>query len=289
METATGALSRVITKLGVLLNDEYYLPKRRREEIMFLQSELESMEFALKKLSNTPTDQLNIYDKIWARDLSELSDYIEDSIDKLMIPGKLNESAELSRNGRHIAKIQFYMIATRIIRDIKSRVSEVHKRCPRYDVNLGVDKPTKPTVDPRLFSQYTMIKDLVGIDETRDELIKILMGENGVPSQQGKIVSIVGFGGMGKTTLANAVYEKISAQFDCYAFVSVSRTPDLNKLFKDILYQLDRNKYDDSMNETFVYEQQLINELREFLQHKRYGSPSIPAISVCAYELFCCC
>jgi hypothetical protein len=279
METATGALSRVITKLGVLLNDEYYLPKRRREEIMFLQSELESMEFALKKLSNTPTDQLNIYDKIWARDLSELSDYIEDSIDKLMIPGKLNESAELSRNGRHIAKIQFYMIATRIIRDIKSRVSEVHKWCP--DVNLGVDKPTKPTVDPRLFSQYTMIKDLVGIDETRDELIKILMGENGVPSQQGKIVSIVGFGGMGKTTLANAVYEKISAQFDCYAFVSVSRTPDLNKLFKDILYQLDRNKYDDSMNETFVYEQQLINELREFLQHKRYGSPSIPAISVC--------
>jgi hypothetical protein len=279
METATGALSRVITKLGVLLNDEYYLPKRRREEIMFLQSELESMEFALKKLSNTPTDQLNIYDKIWARDLSELSDYIEDSIDKLMIPGKLNESAELSRNGRHIAKIQFYMIATRIIRDIKSRVSEVHKWCP--DVNLGVDKPTKPTVDPRLFSQYTMIKDLVGIDETRDELIKILMGENGVPSQQGKIVSIVGFGGMGKTTLANAVYEKISAQFDCYAFVSVSRTPDLNKLFKDILYQLDRNKYDDSISETFVYEQQLINELREFLQHKRYGSPSIPAISVC--------
>jgi len=200
----------------------------------------------------------------------------------------LNKSAELSLVRRLQAKMniifQFstdrHMIATRI-RDIKSRVSEVHKRCPRYDVNLGVDKPTKPTVDPRLFSQYTMIKDLVGIDETRDELIKILMGENGVPSQQGKIVSIVGFGGMGKTTLANAVYEKISAQFDCYAFVSVSQTPDLNKLFKDILYQLDRNKYDDSINETFVYEQQLINELREFLQHKRYGSPSIPAISVC--------
>ena len=281
METATGALSRVITRLGVLLTDEYYLPKRMRKKIMFLQSELESMEFALKKLSNTPTDQLNSQDKIWARDLRELSDDIEDIIDTLMMPGKLNESAELSRMLSRIRRsVARHMIPTRI-RDIISRVSEVHKRCPRYDVNLGVDKPTKPTVDPRLFSQYTMIKDLVGIDETRDELIKILMGENGVPSQQGKIVSIVGFGGMGKTTLANAVYEKISAQFDCYAFVSVSQTPDLNKLFKDILYQLDRNKYDDSINETFVYEQQLINELREFLQHKRYGSPSIPAISVC--------
>ena len=38
------------------------------------------------------------------------------------------------------------------------------------------------------------MKELVGIDEARDELIKTLEEENGVSMQQnGKIVSIVGF------------------------------------------------------------------------------------------------
>ena len=69
-------------------------------------------------------------------------------------------------------------------------------------------------LEPRL-SKYMEVNELVGIDETIDELVKILMGDNGVRLQQGKIVSIVGFGGLGKTTLANAVYEKIGALFDC--------------------------------------------------------------------------
>ncbi|XP_012703800.1 disease resistance protein RPP13 [Setaria italica] len=154
-------------------------------------------------------------------------------------------------------------IATEI-REIKSRVIEVHKRRRMYEVSLGVDKPV--TVDPRLFAQYTEVKELVGIDEARDELInKILIEGNEVPLKQGRIVSIVGFGGLGKTTLANAVYKKIRAQFDCYAFVSVSQIPDLKKLYKGLLYDLGK-----SINEETLDERRLIEVLREFLEDKRY-------------------
>jgi adenylylsulfate kinase-like enzyme len=74
-------------------------------------------------------------------------------------------------------------------------------------------------IDPRLFSQYTEAKELVGIDEARDELIKTLEEENEVSMQQhGKIVSIVGFGELGKTTLANAFYQKIRPRFNCCAY-----------------------------------------------------------------------
>ncbi|CAL4991218.1 unnamed protein product [Urochloa decumbens] len=156
-----------------------------------------------------------------------------------------------------------HKIATEI-REIKSRVMEVHERRRRYEVNLGVYKPV--SVDPRLFTQFTEVKQLVGINEARDELIhKIMTEENEALLKQGKIVSIVGFGGLGKTTLANAVYKKITAQFDCCAFVSVSQSPDLKKLYKGLLHDLGKN-----INEETLDERRLIELLREFLQDKRY-------------------
>ncbi|WVZ50290.1 hypothetical protein U9M48_001559, partial [Paspalum notatum var. saurae] len=271
MELVTGALPSVIAKLGDLLAGEYDLQKGVKGEIRFLQSELQSMRGALEKISGAPVDQLDVQDKIWARDLRELSYDIEDNIDAFTVRGRGSDSAKLHLHGvrklidRSVglfrkAKVR-HGIATEI-KGIRSRVIEVHERRRRYEVNLG--KPST-TVDPRLFTRYTEAKELVGIDGARDELIKILTGEN----EHGKVVSIVGFGGLGKTTLANAVYEKIRPLFNCCAFVSASQTPDLKRLFKGTLYQLDKKKYE-RINESQLDEVQLVGELREFLQQKRY-------------------
>ena len=56
--------------------------------------------------------------------------------------------------------------------------------------------------------------------------------------QEPRVVSIVGFGGLGKTILANEVFVKLGEDFDCKAFVSVSQRPDMMMLLKSLAAQM---------------------------------------------------
>uniref|UniRef100_A0A0D9YQB1 Uncharacterized protein n=1 Tax=Oryza glumipatula TaxID=40148 RepID=A0A0D9YQB1_9ORYZ len=63
------------------------------------------------------------------------------------------------------------------------------------------------------------------------------------------------------------VYHKIDESFDCRAMVSVSRTPDIKKLLRDLLFQI--NKSEHEMSKEWEMEQ-LIPTLRDNLKDKRW-------------------
>jgi hypothetical protein len=78
-------------------------------------------------------------------------------------------------------------------------------------------------------------------------------------------------GGLGKTTLANAVYSELLGQFDRRAFVTVSQNPDVKKVLRDLLYELDNPKFNELSGATLLDERQLIDQLRNSLHTIRYG------------------
>lgn len=82
--------------------------------------------------------------------------------------------------------------------------------------------------------------------------------------QELRVVSIVGFGGLGKTTLANEVYNKLGKSFACKAFVSVSQRPDMVVLLKSLVTQILGRGTD------ICEVNGLIDSLRKYLQDKRY-------------------
>ncbi|XP_020165360.1 disease resistance protein RGA5 [Aegilops tauschii subsp. strangulata] len=136
----------------------------------------------------------------------------------------------------------------------------------RYEI-LG--EPTgRPTtralvaVDPRLWALYPDASGLVGIDGPKEKLAEQLEKGN---TQQLKVVSVVGFGGMGKTTLANQVRHKIKSQFDCTAFVSVSQIPNMATILSRTLLQVGGTLPSDSNDD-----RRLIDCLRDHLKNKRY-------------------
>ena len=142
---------------------------------------------------------------------------------------------------------------------------EVSKQRTRYKIDDAVPKPNNTNIDLRLLAMYAESAGLVGIDGPRDELIQ-LMDRDGVPSYQLKVVSIVGFGGLGKTTLANQVYHKLEGEFQCTTFVSVSQKPNIRKILRTILYHVGFNN---SSIQTWE-ENELISVLQKFLSDKRY-------------------
>ncbi|KAF0907418.1 hypothetical protein E2562_017359 [Oryza meyeriana var. granulata] len=241
-EIVTGAISTLLPKLS---KGEYQLQKTIRGEIMSLMNELEWMQATL----------LEVPFIVRVDEPRRFRGFIDRSLNLLT---KFKIRHKIGCN----------------IRDIKSHIKEVGKLRDKYNVDgVRVAKPVGQTVDfLRLLSALDKkASDLVATEKKTDDLVRRLMEmHDDVESKQKlKVVSIVGFGGLGKTTLANVVYQKLKGEFDCGAFVSISLNPNLVGIFKNLLRQLDEDKYRNINGETWD-EGQLINELKKFLQNKRY-------------------
>ncbi|KAF7046769.1 hypothetical protein CFC21_055770 [Triticum aestivum] len=278
MDLATGAMGSLLLKLGQLLKEEYKLQTGVKEDVEYLERELKSMHAALRKVGDVPRDQLDEQVKLWANEVRDLSFIMEDIVDKFLVrvegvepaikPRKLKKV--MKKMGNLFSKSKTRHEISDEIKDIKLRVKEAADRRDRYRVHDMVTNLAGPTtVDPHLLALFKHQKELVGIDDSLNDLTKKMGDGDFDVSKQLKILSIFGFGGLGKTTLAKAMYDKLKAQFDCSAFVPVGQNPSLKKLLNDILFGIDKLKHRDSTLLSWD-ERQLIDELRLLLENQRY-------------------
>nr|UBY07233.1 NBS-LRR disease resistance protein [Dasypyrum villosum] len=230
------------------------------------------MHGALRKYTNLvdPDEQV----KEWISLVRELAYDTEDCFDKFIHhlgDGGTQEAGfkEFFRKAARRLKTlgARHGIASQID-DLKLRIKQVKELKTSYKLD-DIDCTTTghATVDPRLAALFAEEAHLVGIDGPRDDLANWMLEEEN--KHHRRVCSIVGFGGLGKTTLANAVYHKIQERFDCHALVSVSQKPDTKKIIKDLISQMSRNSEFTKDMESWD-EQKSIGKLRELLQHKRY-------------------
>uniref|UniRef100_A0ACD6ARA1 Uncharacterized protein n=1 Tax=Avena sativa TaxID=4498 RepID=A0ACD6ARA1_AVESA len=215
MDHATGAMGSLLLKLGDLLMEEYKLQTGVMDDIEYMKRELTSMYIALRKVGDVPRDQLDPQVKNWADEVRNLSYVMEDIIDKFLVrvegvepnakPCKLKRL--MKKMGELFTKSKTRHEISDEIKGIKVRVQEAADRRDRYKVSDVVANPTGAIIaDPRMLSLYKDKKDLVGIDGPLNELTNMLRDGHGDVDKQLKIVSIFGFGGLGKTTLAKALF-----------------------------------------------------------------------------------
>jgi hypothetical protein len=195
-------------------------------------------------------------------DAWELSYNMDDDIDDFML------SLEASDGGGHGHGSSLKSL----FRDFKIIVVDVSRRCrdewrsaPDEDIS---SHRTKRTEDPRAGFLHKDTSELVGMDEPKKQLLKLL--------EDHEMVCIHGFAGMGKTALADLVYHEIGHEFECRAFVSLSKSPDMLEVLRAVLSQVtDGVQSSGSRSTEAATEENLSNEISNFLSDKRYANLQI--------------
>ncbi|XP_020162628.1 disease resistance protein RPM1 [Aegilops tauschii subsp. strangulata] len=109
-------------------------------------------------------------------------------------------------------------------------------------------------------------EDLVGVDTNREKLEGYLGSDDLVRS----VIVLHGMGGLGKTALAANVYKKEREKFECHTWVSISQTYSIKDVLKCLITELYKNRNDTPGNINNMDINGLQDELRTFLQDKKY-------------------
>ena len=161
-----------------------------------------------------------------------------------------------------------YGIANQID-DLKARVKEVKELKSSYKLDdIAGSTVERSAVDPRLFALFVEEEHIVGIDGPRDDLVNWMVEEKDSTTKNLKVLSIVAFGGLGKTTLAKEVCRRIQGHFHCHAFVSISQKPNVKNIMKDVISQVPFKK--EFIEDIDAWdEKKFVAKLRQLLQDKR--------------------
>ncbi|PUZ53247.1 hypothetical protein GQ55_5G038100 [Panicum hallii var. hallii] len=268
-----GVLGPLLGKLTSLLADECARLKGVRREIRSLRSELISMHAAVQKYAKLQDPDVQV--KAWISLVRELAYDTEDVIDKFVHHlgngchnGGFKEF--FRETARRLKTLGSRRGIANQIDELKARVKEVKELKSSYKLDdIAGSTFEHSAVDPRLSALFVEEEHLVGIDGPREDLVNWMVEEKDSSTKNLKVLSIVGFGGLGKTTLAKEVCRKIQGHFHCQAFVSISQKPNVKNIMKDLIDQVSCKKEFEEAIDTWD-DKKFIAKLRELLQDKRY-------------------
>ncbi|PIN19959.1 Apoptotic ATPase [Handroanthus impetiginosus] len=210
----------------------------------------------------------------WISEIRDLAQDAEDVIETFILEidnprrrrGLLGRCASFPSHLYHLNKLG------NEIKSIKARLEEIIKSRDAYKIeNIQGSFRRSYTAERRKLSPWQRDKHVVGLDED----VKLLLQKAVLDDKKGlSMASIVGMGGIGKSTLARAVYNHadVAHQFDRCAWVVVSEQFNLAETIQELVLQLDPNENKQHVLEIMKNspEQHLKNMLHERLEGRRY-------------------
>ncbi|KAL7617008.1 hypothetical protein Lser_V15G03291 [Lactuca serriola] len=214
--------------------------------------------------------------QLWLNDLQDLAYDIDDVLDDLATEvglRKLNQEFRENTNTNKVLKFfancytNFGPPKIMYGREMSSKLDEITTRLlDLVDVKIGLGLNVNSNLErlnEKRLEQTSLVDESKIIGREGDK--EVLMGKLLEDNENVKIVSIVGMGGIGKTTLAKVLYndEKVIEHFELMAWVCVSEEFNVFNICKAIFDGVSgENKSFSTLNDLHVALKKEINKKR---------------------------
>ncbi|PSS19074.1 Disease resistance protein [Actinidia chinensis var. chinensis] len=283
---ADAVVSFVVERLGDFLIEQVVFLRGVRDEIEWLKNKLEYMLCFLKDAEEKQDGDHRI--QKWISDIRHVAYDAEDIIDNFILEveeGRTRKKMGLkawfdkylctcSKHASLVKQATLYGIGTEI-NSLKTRLEEIQRNQEIFKIGSTDDAREELARTNERLNQlrrerpYEDNELVVGFKNDVDLLMSELVNEE--PDRC--VVSIVGMGGLGKTTIARKLYNTSSLreQFEFYAWVSVSKDYNIQDLLQRIIKSFKKltTKEEFEVLEK-MKEEDLESYLRDFLKGHRY-------------------
>ncbi|KAL7205167.1 hypothetical protein ACSBR2_018154 [Camellia fascicularis] len=281
---ALAAVDLLIGRIVSTLQSEASLIGGVRDELNQLRQELSSMRSFLKDADRTTAQTEG--EKNWVDNVRDLTNKAENIIDEFMY--HMNKQEVQCKFRRLLCQTVYapknlwvrHRIATQL-QEINNTIKAIPERNQRYGVdrvggaNLGSGSGFSSNdhqgQKPNNSEDTLFVKDddLVGIEDGKRQLLGWLMDKE----LQRAVISVVGMGGSGKTTLVAKAYnnQTVKQNFHCYAWITVSQTYVVDDLLRSMIKEFHlATKEAVPMDLSSKSHRELLEMISNCLKSKRY-------------------
>ncbi|KAJ9158621.1 hypothetical protein P3X46_024186 [Hevea brasiliensis] len=214
--------------------------------------------------------------KMWVSDLRDLAYDAEDVLDELATEAQRRKLqaeplARASKVRKIISTVSASMNLTTLkfsteivskIEGISTRLDEIIKE--KEDLHLGMCTRGRTNQMRARLPTTSLVNEskIYGREQDKKEILELLKKESSGVNVS--VIPIVGMGGVGKTTLAQLIFNVTTLEFDLKAWVSVGEDFDVLRMTKTILHSVGwEDKYDKELNLLQI-------KLKEKLSQKKF-------------------
>ncbi|KAM0005430.1 putative virus X resistance protein-like, coiled-coil [Helianthus debilis subsp. tardiflorus] len=256
-DAAVSALVRdVLGRLTSELIKEFALFRGFKNDILRLKKDFEEIQAVLEDAEEKQVKEKAV--ELWLQRLRSASFKVENVLDDISTEAllrSLHKEIDIERGIKYkvraaFSKFKFRVRAAHKVKAIRTILDDIASR--RFELNLissdtsHVDVGVKGEMPNRETSSLILDSSkILGRDEEVEMVIRTICNKDIGKYENGEIrvYGIWGMGGMGKTTLAQLVYNHTSVDqyFDLRCWVYVSENFQVNEIIKKIIESVDKS------------------------------------------------